>query len=194
MASNVTVQQYRGTLTNLASLASTGKAGVLAYTTDSQELFMDQGSGTAGYGGPGSGKAWIKVAAGNSYQTAVSQAAMIALNAQLGDLVDRTDVHQLFMLTAYPASSAGNWTAVALDTSVTGITGLGSGTAHEWVSYVDASGTQHLTQPAFTDISGTATAAQVPALSALTGAITQTQLPASIGSGSSLTSIDCGTF
>ncbi len=194
MANNIAVQTYRGTLTNLSSLASTGKAGVLAYTTDSQELFMDQGSGTAGYGNAGSGKAWIKVAAGNSIQTAASQAAMIALNAQVGDLCDRTDVHQIFMLTVYPASTAGNWTALALDTSVTGITGLGSGTTHEWVSYIDATGTQHLTQPAFTDISGTATNAQVPALSGLTGAVTQTQLPTSIGSGSSLTSVDCGTF
>ena len=89
MANNVAVQTYRGTLANLSALASTGKVGVLAYTTDSQELFMDQGSGTAGIGAPGSGKAWIKIAAGNAYFTAASSAAMIALAAQIGDICDR---------------------------------------------------------------------------------------------------------
>ena len=140
---------------------------------------MDQGSGTAGYGAPGSGKAWIKVAAGNTLFTAATSAAMIALNAQIGDLCDRTDVHQIFILTAYPATIAGNWTAISADSSVTGIIGLASGTAHDWVSYVDVSGTQHLVQPAFSDISST---------------LAQTQLPASIGTGTSLTSFDCGTF
>ena len=179
MANNVAVQTYRGTLANFSALASTGKVGVLAYTTDSQELFMDQGSGTAGIGAPGSGKAWIKIAAGNAYFTAASSAAMIALAAQIGDICDRTDLHQNFILTAYPATTAGNWTAMSLDTSVTGIVGLGSATAHQWVTYVDATGVQHLAQPAFTDISGS---------------LAQTQLPTTIGAGSSLTDIDCGTF
>jgi hypothetical protein len=51
--------------------------------------------------------------------------------------------------------------------------------AHEWLnSYDAATGAFTLTQPAFTDISGTATAGQVPALSALSGQITESQLPA----------------
>lgn len=50
--------------------------------------------------------------------------------------------------------------------------------AHEWLaSYNSTTGAFTLTQPAFTDISGTATPAQVPALSALTGQITESQLP-----------------
>jgi hypothetical protein len=50
--------------------------------------------------------------------------------------------------------------------------------AHEWLnSYNAETGAFTQTQPAFTDISGTATAAQVPALSALTGQITESQLP-----------------
>jgi hypothetical protein len=52
------------------------------------------------------------------------------------------------------------------------------GVAHEWIaSYSSTTGVFTLTQPAFTDISGTATAGQVPALSALTGRITTSQLP-----------------
>lgn len=179
MSLNVAVQLYRGTRANLAALPSTGRAGVLAWTIDSNEFFIDQGSGIAGIGGPGSGAAWIAVGNTIAYFTAASQAAMTALGAKVGDLCDRTDLKQLFILTAAPATSAGNWQAIALDASVTGIQGLASGTAHEWVSYVDTSGVQHLTQPSFADISGT---------------LSQTQLPSSIGAGSSLTSIDCGTF
>jgi hypothetical protein len=194
MATNVAVALYRGTLSTLSSLVSTGKVGVLAWTTDSMELFVDQGTGTAGYGAPGSGKAWIKVAAANALFTAASSTVMIGLAAQVGDICDRTDVHQNFVLTAFPATTAGNWTALSPDASVTGIVGLASGTAHQWVSYTDTTGTQHLAQPAFSYISGSATAAQLPALSALTGTLLQTQLPTTISSGSSLTSMDCGTF
>ena len=173
MALNIALQVYRGVRANIATLASTGKAGTIAWTTDSNELFVDSGTGT------GIGTAWLPLANGISYFTAASQAAMVALAAKIGDIADRTDLKQNFLLTAYPASTAGNWIAISPDASVTGIQGLASGVAHEWVSYVDASGVQHLTQPSFADISGT---------------LSQTQLPASIGAGSNLTSIDCGTF
>lgn len=173
MALNIAVQVYRGLRSNLASLASTGHAGVLAWTTDSNELFVDSGSGT------GIGSAWLPLANDISYFTAASQTAMTALAAKVGDLCDRTDLHQIFILTAYPATTAGNWQAISPDSSVTGIVGLSSGVTHEWVSYIDQSGVQHLTQPSFTDISGQ---------------LAQTQLPTTIGSGSSLTSVDCGTF
>jgi hypothetical protein len=175
MALNLALAVYRGTRVNLATLASTGQAGVLAWTTDSNEFFIDSGSGS----GIGAGNAWVPVGNTIAVFTAVSQAAMTALAAKIGDLCDRTDLHQLFILTAAPASSAGNWIAIAPDASTTGIVGLSSGTAHEWVSYIDTAGVQHLTQPSFSDISGV---------------LSQTQLPASIGAGSNLTLIDCGTF
>jgi hypothetical protein len=179
MAVNVAIQMYRGTLANLAALATTGKAGVLAWTTDSNQFFVDSGAGTPGYGAPGSGAAWIEVGSDISVFSGVaSQSAMIALAAKVGDLALRTDTNLTYVLTAYPASTAGNWVPVAV-TSGTTIQGLASGTPHEWVSYIDASGVQHLTQPAFSDISGQ---------------LAQTQLPATIGSGSSLTDIDCGSF
>lgn len=173
MSLNVAIQVYRGTLATLQTLPSTGKQGVLAWTTDSQQLYMDTGSGT------GIPAAWQPLGTDVAYFTAASSAAMTALAAKVGDLCDRTDLHQLFILTAYPPTVAGNWIAISPDSSVTGIVGLVSGTPHEWVSYIDTSGVQHLTQPAFSDISGQ---------------LSQTQLPTSIGAGSSLTSIDSGTF
>ena len=179
MASNVAIQLYRGTLTNLASLASTGKAGVMVWTTDSNQFFVDAGSGTAGYGNPGSGKAWIAVGSDITVFSAVANsAAMTALAAKVGDLALRTDTNQTNVLTAYPPTVAANWVAIGVTTGTT-IQGLASGVAHEWVSYIDNSGVQHLTQPSFADISGQ---------------LAQTQLPTTIGAGSSLTDIDCGTF
>lgn len=176
MALNVAIQVYRGTLADLQGLPSTGHPGVLAWTTDSQQLFMDTGVGGSVVGIPA---AWQPLGSDVAYFTANSQAAMTALVAKVGDLVDRTDVHQIFILVAYPATTVGNWVALAPDSSTTGIVGLASGTAHEWVSYVDESGVQHLTQPSFADISGQ---------------LAQTQLPTTIGAGSSLIDIDCGTF
>lgn len=176
MSLNVAIQVYRGTLADLQGLPSTGHQGVLAWTTDSQQLFMDTGVGGSTIGIPA---AWQPLGSDVSYFTAASQTAMTALAAKVGDLVDRTDLHQIFILTAYPATIVGNWTALSPDSSVTGIIGLASGVAHEWVSYIDATGVQHLTQPSFADISGQ---------------LSQTQLPSSIGLGSSLTDIDCGTF
>lgn len=173
MALNVAVAVYRGVRANLAALASTGHAGVIAYTTDSQEFFVDSGSGT------GIGTAWLPVGNTISLFTAVNQAAMVALAAKIGDLCDRTDLHQNFILTAFPASTPGNWIAISPDASVTGIVGLSASVAHQWVAYIDTAGVQHLSQPSFADLSGS---------------LSQTQLPASIGAGSSLTVIDCGTF
>lgn len=37
-----------------------------------------------------------------------------------------------------------------------------AGSAHQWVAYIDTTGTQQLTQPAFSDLSGSATSAQLP--------------------------------
>lgn len=173
MALNTAIQVFRGVRANLATLPSTGFPGVLAWTTDSHELFVDSGSGT------GIGAAWQPIANDISIFTAADQTAMVALAAKVGDIADRTDLHQNFILTAFPATTPGNWVAISPDASVTGIVGLTSGTAHEWVSYIDQSGVQHLTQPAFADISGQ---------------LAQTQLPTTIGAGTSLTSFDCGTF
>jgi hypothetical protein len=62
-------------------------------------------------------------------QTSVvaSQAAMLALTAQVGDIAVRTDVNKSFILTAEPATSLGNWQELLTPTdsvlSVDGNTG-----------------------------------------------------------------------
>jgi hypothetical protein len=157
MALNLTVQVYRGIRANLATLASTGKAGVLAWTTDTNEIYVDSGTGT------GIGTAWLRIANDITVQTAANQAARLALTANIGDIATQTDNSTTYILTASPASVNGNWSVIGLSsapvTSVNGHTGtvvLG-----------------------FTDF---------------TGQITQAQLPTSIGSGSALISVDCGTF
>jgi hypothetical protein len=56
-----------------------------------------------------------------------SQAAMLALSAQIGDVAVRTDVNKSFILTATPASTLGNWQELLTPTdavlSVDGNTG-----------------------------------------------------------------------
>lgn len=173
MSLNVAIQLYRGTYATLSTLPSTGKAGVLAWTTDTQQFFVDTGSGT------GIPTAWQPIGSDIAVFSGVAnQAAMTALAAKVGDLALRTDTNLTYVLTAFPATVAGNWVPIAV-TSGTTIQGLASGTAHEWVSYIDTTGVQHLTQPTFFDIAGQ---------------LSQTQLPTSIGAGSALTDIDCGTF
>ena len=170
MALNIKIQTYRGTKSDLASLASTGFAGVLAWTTDSNELFVDSGSGS------GIGSAWMPIHAGHSVFTVANQAALITLaTSNIGDFAISSGNGITYILAALPASTAGNWTAITQPD----VTPLGAPVVHEWVTYIDAAGVQHLSQPAFTDISGL---------------LAQTQLPATIGAGSSLTNIDCGTF
>ena len=60
--------------------------------------------------------------------TAASQAAMLALTAQKGDICIRTDVSKTYILTADPASTLANWKELATPTdavsSVNGKTGV----------------------------------------------------------------------
>jgi hypothetical protein len=60
-------------------------------------------------------------------QVVSSQAAMLALTAQTGDVAVRTDVNKTFILTATPASTLGNWQELLTPTdsvlSVDGLTG-----------------------------------------------------------------------
>ncbi len=160
MANNVEIAIYRGPKANLASLPSRGIAGVLAWATDTQELYVDSGSGT----GIGPGNAWLRVASDTAVTTVANQAARLALANQLiGDMAVQTDTSTTYVLTALPASTNGNWTAIGLSSAP--------------VSSVNGhTGTVVLQ---FTDF---------------TGQITQAQLPTTIGAGSALTRIDCGTF
>lgn len=52
-----------------------------------------------------------------------SQSAMLALDAQVGDVAVRTDVSKSFILTASPASSLGNWQEILAAGSVLSVNG-----------------------------------------------------------------------
>ncbi len=165
MALNVALQIYHGTLAALGSLPSTGKVGVLAYTTDSNELYVDSGSGT----GIGPGNAWLRLAPANKVFNDANQTARLAEStAILGDFSVQADTGVTYVLQALPASNNANWTVIATTsapvTSVFGRTGAVVAQANDY---------------AFSQISGT---------------LSQAQLPASIGAGSNLVLIDCGTF
>ena len=181
MAVNLKIQTYRGTLASLSTLATTGSAGVLAWTTDSYELFVDLGSGGAGIG---PGNAWQRLTPGIAVFNVATPAGLTALAAQIGDFALSASDNETYVLAAYPATSAPNWKAIAASSAsapsgFTDVQWLASATAHEFVTYIDSSGVQHLAQPSFSDISGT---------------LSQTQLPSTIGAGSNLTDIDCGSF
>ena len=59
------------------------------------------------------------------HQTSVvnSQAAMLALTADAGDIAVRTDVSKTFVLTASPASTLGNWQELLTSDAVTSVDG-----------------------------------------------------------------------
>lgn len=214
MALNVALQVYRGTLANLSALASTGKAGVLAWTTDTNEIYVDSGTGS------GIGTAWLRVAS-----------KMVGVNAQVGTAytVLTTDLSKLVTLTnagavavTLPQASAtfpAGWNATfenrgAGAVTITPTTSTINGGASivlqtnqsckivsDGTNYYALTGTgtivatgavanQFVTAIA---ANGAATLAQ-PSFTNLSGSIAQTQLPTTIGAGSALTTIDAGTF
>jgi len=219
MANNVKIALYRGTRANLSALASTGQAGVLAYTTDTNELFVDSGSGT----GIGSGNAWLPVVSEIPAVNAQVGTSYTVLDSDRGKLVTFTNASAVAVTLPQATAQSGSfplgWFAefenrgagtVTITPTTSTINGgasitlatnnsvkivcdgtnyfalLGktainttSAVTHEFATSNNADGSLNLAQPAFTDISGT---------------LAQTQLPASIGAGSNLTLVDCGTF
>lgn len=150
MALNTSQQIYRGVKANLAALASTGHIGVLAYTTDTQELYVDTGAGT----GIGAGNAWIRFAPNSKVYSDANLAARTAAPSGartplLGDFSVQADTGVTYVLQTAPSTTAGNWTAIGLAsapvTSVFGRTGAVVATANDY---------------AFSQISGTAGLAQ----------------------------------
>jgi hypothetical protein len=218
MANNVAIQLYRGTLTNLSALASTGKAGVLAWTTDTNELYVDSGSGT------GIGTAWLRVANKEVGINAQVGTTYTVVTSDLGKLLTLANASAIAVTLpqatssnggAFPAGwyvevenrGAGNVTITPTTSTINGganivlatnnsVKIISDGTnylalqgksaitvtgpvSHQFATSNNADGSLNLAQPAFTDISGV---------------LTQAQLPASISAGSNLTSVDCGTF
>lgn len=217
MALNIAVQVYRGTLANLSLLATTGKAGILAWTTDTNELYVDSGSGSAGIG---PGNAWQRLTSKEVGINAQVGTTYTVVTGDLGKLVTFTNASAVAVTlpqagTAFPAgwwaefenrgaglvtitpttSTVNSGATITLATNQSfkivsdgtnyfalvgkaQIVATGA-VAHQFVTAIAADGTATLAQPAFTDISGV---------------LTQAQLPATIGAGSNLTNIDCGSF
>ncbi len=173
MALNVKLQLFRGLLANLP--ATTGAPGVLAWTTDSDELFIDTGT------------QFQRLAPGNQVFQITNPSQLTGLPALIGDIAvvmggSPVAPQSTYMRTTFSSPEVGtDWVLI----SATGTDGntdviaLPGATPHNFVTFIDASGVQHLAQPSFADISGQ---------------LAQTQLPTTIGAGTSLTDIDLGTF
>ena len=75
------------------------------------------------------------------HQTSVvnSQAAMLALSADTGDIAVRTDVSKSFILTAEPASTLGNWQELLTSDAVTSVDGQ-TGNVSLASTYVNVTG------------------------------------------------------
>lgn len=217
MALNVAVQVYRGVLANLAALATTGKAGVLAWTTDTNEIYVDSGTGSPGIG---PGNAWQKIVNDVISVNAQVGTTYTVLSSDRGKLVTLANASAVAVtlpqagatfpvgwwaefenrgagtVTIAPTTSTINGGSSVTLTTNQSIKIISDGTnyfallgktsvavttpvTHEFATSNNADGSLNLAQPAFTDISGQ---------------LAQTQLPTTIGAGSSLTSVDCGTF
>lgn len=217
MALNVKVAVYRGTLANLSALASTGQIGVLAWTTDTNELYVDSGSGT----GIGAGNAWLRVAQD-----------LVSINAQSGTTYAIAATDRSKLVTISNASPVAVTVPIATGAGfpagfITKVQNLGAGTAtltpttstingasslalltNQSIDLVSDGTNWHaltgvtvfpVTAPVTNEFatgmnsSGVLSLAQ-PAFSNISSTLAQTQLPATINSGSNLTLIDCGTF
>lgn len=103
MALNVALQLYRGPRADLAVLASSGKAGVLAWTTDTNELFVDTGSGT------GIPAAWSKVAQELIGVNAQSGVTYTFLTSDLDQLVTFTNASPVAVTLPQATAETGGF-------------------------------------------------------------------------------------
>jgi hypothetical protein len=111
-------------ITNLATPTSSGDAVSLGYLNSQKGV----ANGIAELDGSGLVPTHHLPALAISETSVVnSQANMLALTAQVGDIAVRTDVNKSFILTATPASTLGNWQELLTPTdavlSVDGSTG-----------------------------------------------------------------------
>lgn len=218
MALNVKIAVYRGTLANLSALATTGQAGVLAWTTDTNEIYVDSGTGSAGIG---PGNAWQKIVSDVFSVNAQSGVSYTVAASDRGKLVTFNNAGAVAVTlpiatgAGFPAGwyaefeniGAGTVTITPTTSQINGgasitlkqyqsikvisdatnywalegktVVAVTSPVTHQFANSNNADGSLNLSQPAFTDISGS---------------LTQGQLPATINAGSNLTLVDCGTF
>ncbi len=109
-------------ITNLASPVDNGDAVSLGYLTGQKGV----ANGIAELDGSGLVPTHhLPALAITTTQVVNSQANMLALTAQIGDVAVRTDVNKSFILTATPASTLGNWQELLTPTDAVAIEGGG---------------------------------------------------------------------
>lgn len=159
MSINIKLQLLRGLRNNLP--ATTGFPGVLAWTTDTDELFID------------TGLVFKRLAAANQVWTITDPSQLSGLtSALIGDVAvvmsgSPAVPNGTYMLVESGSPVVDTWVLIAGGSEQGGgvdVTPLAGATAHEFVTYIDASGVQHLAQPSFADISGQATQQQLPSV------------------------------
>ena len=111
-------------ITNLANPVDNGDAVSLGYLTGQKGI----ANGIAELDGSGLVPTHhLPALAITNTSVVATQAAMLALTAQVGDIAVRTDVNKSFILTATPATTLGNWQELLTPTdavlSVDGSTG-----------------------------------------------------------------------
>lgn len=123
-APTATVSMNSQNLTNVASPVNSGDAVNLGY------LNAQKGATNGIASLDGTGKiptSQLPATAITETYVVASQAAQLALTAQVGDVAVRTDLNKSFILTAEPASTLGNWQELLTPTdsvlSVDGQTG-----------------------------------------------------------------------
>lgn len=126
----------------------------------------------------------------------VSQAAMLALTAQKGDVAVRTDLNKTFILTASPATTLGNWQELLTPTDL--VTSVAGRTGNVTLSNTDISGlgtmsTQAASSVAITGGTATLTSLTTPTVQAtnsgglaLKNSAGTTQLSMGAGGGDNL--------
>jgi len=219
MAINVKFAVYRGTLANLSALASTGQAGVIAWTTDTHEFYVDSGSGT----GIGAGNAWQRVANDVVDVNAQVGTTYTVLNTDRGKLVTFNNAAAVAVTLPQATTIGGNFPSGwyvefenrgAGTVTITPTTSLINGGASLTLATnnsvkVISDGTNYFALLGKTAINATGAVSHQfatsnnadgslnlaqPAFADISGSLAQTQLPATIGAGSALTVFDCGTF
>ncbi len=129
------IQQFRGPKAALATLPSTGKQGLLAWTTDTHELYVDSGSGR----GIGPGNAWLRVssafdaiASGTNLTADMIVGTGAALEASGSGVIDATEINGIPITGTLthpgqiPISQPGNASAIWSDPLVQGTQAAGT--------------------------------------------------------------------
>lgn len=121
-----------------ANLPITGNPGEPYFCTDTGELFVWSGTAMDKIGSSGS-------------------SGVTSFNTRTGAVVPASGDYSFSQISG---SMAATQLPTPTTSTIGGVEAINA-VAHQWISSIDSSGVPHLTQPAFSDISGVATPTQV---------------------------------